>query len=135
MLDRVARGTKRKCQNDGCALSFYDLNRSAFDCPNCGSLFDLEADTLAREAIIASMSGQGRGKRWAKPASPARVAPAFASQKPDDAAEDVVDDPAAEVEDVTDDAPESPDMLLEDDGTEDDAIEIVPTRINGDGDL
>lgn len=33
------RGTKRRCQNDDCALPFYDLNRTEIQCPNCSSAF------------------------------------------------------------------------------------------------
>ena len=47
MSDRTARGTKRKCQNEDCAASFYDLNRETFDCPICGTAFDLEAHDAA----------------------------------------------------------------------------------------
>jgi hypothetical protein len=35
-----SRGLKRTCQNEDCALPFYDLNRQQFDCPNCGEQFD-----------------------------------------------------------------------------------------------
>lgn len=35
------RGTKRKCQNEDCALPFYDLNRAEYACPNCGTAFDV----------------------------------------------------------------------------------------------
>jgi hypothetical protein len=46
MTAHKTRGLKRKCQNEDCALPFYDLNREQFDCPNCGEPFDLtEAPT------------------------------------------------------------------------------------------
>ena len=47
MSKRTARGIKRKCQNDECETSFYDLNREEFDCPICGTPFDLEAHATA----------------------------------------------------------------------------------------
>ena len=37
-MDRIKlRGTKRHCQNAGCALPYYDLNRTQIQCPNCGA--------------------------------------------------------------------------------------------------
>lgn len=41
MASHEARGTKRKCQNEDCALPFYDLNRADYTCPNCGAAFDV----------------------------------------------------------------------------------------------
>ena len=43
---RKLRGLKRRCQNEACALPFYDLNRAAFACPNCGTGF-VEPPALA----------------------------------------------------------------------------------------
>lgn len=40
MSNLSARGTKRICQSEACALPFYDLNRTDFACPNCGTVFD-----------------------------------------------------------------------------------------------
>ena len=40
MTAHKTRGLKRTCQNEDCALPFYDLNREQFDCPNCGEPFD-----------------------------------------------------------------------------------------------
>jgi hypothetical protein len=37
MSRHEARGTKRICQNEECALPFYDLNRPDCSCPNCGT--------------------------------------------------------------------------------------------------
>ena len=43
-MDRLElRGTKRRCQNENCALSFYDLNRAPVQCPNCGASFAVQA--------------------------------------------------------------------------------------------
>ena len=51
MVSKAARGKKLKCQNDDCALPFYDLNVEQPDCPTCGSAYDhnaeQEADTSA----------------------------------------------------------------------------------------
>jgi hypothetical protein len=42
-MDRLKlRGIKRHCQNKGCALPFYDLNRAEVQCPNCGANFVAE---------------------------------------------------------------------------------------------
>lgn len=38
---KVARGTKRVCQN--CGSKFYDLNRSPIACPICQTVFQQEA--------------------------------------------------------------------------------------------
>jgi hypothetical protein len=43
MSRHEARGTKRTCQNQECALPFYDLNRLECSCPNCGTAFNVEA--------------------------------------------------------------------------------------------
>lgn len=43
-MDRLKlRGLKRRCQNEACALPFYDLNRPAIACPNCGTGFVVQA--------------------------------------------------------------------------------------------
>lgn len=50
-MDRLKkRGLKRRCQNDGCALPFYDLNRPQFACPTCGTAFiaKIEPPTATR---------------------------------------------------------------------------------------
>ena len=47
MSKKAARGTKRKCQSEGCEASFYDLNREDFDCPVCGRAFDHQAHASA----------------------------------------------------------------------------------------
>ena len=42
-MDRLRlRGTKRQCQNAGCVLPFYDLNRIQIQCPNCGAAFVIQ---------------------------------------------------------------------------------------------
>ena len=46
MSQRSARGAKLKCQNEECAATFYDLNRSEFTCPMCGTEFDQEAHAI-----------------------------------------------------------------------------------------
>lgn len=48
MSNKAARGEKRKCQNEDCEASFYDLKREEFDCPICGTTFDHEAHASAR---------------------------------------------------------------------------------------
>ena len=46
MSKKIVRGTKRTCQNEECATSFYDLNRKDFACPECGTDFDHDANVL-----------------------------------------------------------------------------------------
>jgi hypothetical protein len=48
MSARAARGQKRKCQNEECGVSFYDLKRDLFHCPTCDTLFDHEAEAELR---------------------------------------------------------------------------------------
>ena len=37
MATKIARGTKRSCQNSECGARFYDLERSPIICPICAS--------------------------------------------------------------------------------------------------
>lgn len=79
---KAVRGTKRRCQNDGCGLPFYDLNRGTIVCPNCASVF-VEVEREAPRMY--------RGK-------PARVFPiphAPAEVSPEVAIDEVADDGAA----------------------------------------
>jgi hypothetical protein len=54
MVIAKARGTKRKCQNEDCGLPFYDLNREAFECPNCATSFDLEREAPAAAPLASA---------------------------------------------------------------------------------
>lgn len=64
-MDRLKlRGVKRRCQNEGCALPFYDLNRSAFACPNCGTNFvEQAAPAPATRSGWRSFGGAGSMRR------------------------------------------------------------------------
>lgn len=53
MTSSSAKGVKRICQDEECAMPFYDLNREAFDCPNCGKPFDLSEPEPESEAAPA----------------------------------------------------------------------------------
>lgn len=82
MVGNTARGTKLKCQNEECALPFYDLNVAQPDCPTCGTAFDHEA---AKDLVNPSKDYR-RGRRQA---------PAFEIVSPEAAnrrASDDVDD-------------------------------------------
>jgi hypothetical protein len=57
MTSSTTKGEKRICQNEDCALPFYDLNREAFDCPNCGTPFDL---TAPEPEVVAAAAAAGR---------------------------------------------------------------------------
>ena len=61
MVGNTARGAKLKCQNEECALPFYDLNVAQPDCPTCGTAFDHEA---AKELVDPSTNYK-RGRRQA----------------------------------------------------------------------
>ena len=54
------RGAKRKCQNEACAMPFYDLNRGTFACPNCGQAFDTELQARVEATAAAGRGGQRR---------------------------------------------------------------------------
>ena len=47
MATKVARGTKRTCQNPECEERFYDLNRDPIVCPICQSIYKLAPDQIA----------------------------------------------------------------------------------------
>lgn len=63
MSTNLARGTKRTCQNPACELPFYDLNRTEFACPNCGSAFDMQRHAEAQ----ALQQARGPQRRPARP--------------------------------------------------------------------
>lgn len=107
MSTKAARGTKRNCQNGTCALPFYDLNRDAFACPNCGTPFDL--------ALLARLKAEQSEKNY--PRRVGRVYPqhlVVADKAPAEAAE--IEDVEVEVEEDADTA--DTDVILE---TEDEA--------------
>jgi uncharacterized protein (TIGR02300 family) len=116
-----ARGAKRKCQNDDCALPFYDLNREAFDCPNCGTSYDIELEAREREAAAeASASGY----------RPRRKAPELTIVAPEGPAAIAEDESDDDEDDELPGDPVSPDEpLLDDDDEEID--DIAPTRPDG----
>jgi uncharacterized protein (TIGR02300 family) len=51
MSTKLARGTKRTCQNSSCGSRFYDLARSPIVCPVCGSPYVIASAPLAADAI------------------------------------------------------------------------------------
>ncbi|MGI9478598.1 MAG: FYDLN acid domain-containing protein [Hyphomicrobiaceae bacterium] len=57
MVNKSKRGTKLKCQNEDCALPFYDLNVDQPDCPTCGTGYDHEA---SKELVGAASSHHRR---------------------------------------------------------------------------
>jgi uncharacterized protein (TIGR02300 family) len=120
-----ARGLKRICQDDDCGLPFYDLNRSAFACPNCGVTFDVAAAAAAAAAKAEAMN-RGYGRKSAVFAKP--VAPVVVKEKVEDEVDaELVGDEVAEDASAEADA----DVILEeDDGTEPIA-EIEPIAKDG----
>ncbi|MBU2532928.1 MAG: FYDLN acid domain-containing protein [Alphaproteobacteria bacterium] len=60
MANKLERGTKRKCQNEDCAIPFYDLNVAEPDCPTCGTAFDHD---VAKQATVTSGSVYRRGRQ------------------------------------------------------------------------
>ncbi len=81
MAKIAARGTKRRCQDEACALPFYDLNRVEFSCPNCGAAYDMH---LAPSQAVASQPASARYSRIS-PAATAKPEPVTdSSQRPED---------------------------------------------------
>ncbi|MDX2158825.1 MAG: FYDLN acid domain-containing protein [Hyphomicrobiaceae bacterium] len=111
MATTERRGLKRRCQNDSCALPFYDLNRTNFSCPNCGAVFDLAIVARALEAQQARSQSSRFNNR--------RQAPVLPIVEP--AAEPVAD------------------LVVEEDaveeGTEAATSDILLEEVDGDGDL
>lgn len=105
MINKAARGTKRKCLNEVCARPFYDLNRPEPVCPDCGALF-----------VIIPLVGARKAKPSRPLASFARTSAANVSpvQMPAEGA--VLEDVDTKAE-AADDA--VPDLLLEEDDAED----------------
>ncbi|MFY0610259.1 MAG: FYDLN acid domain-containing protein [Hyphomicrobiaceae bacterium] len=106
MVGNAARGTKLKCQNEDCALPFYDLNVAQPDCPTCGTAFDHEA---AKE-LINPNANYGRSRRQ-QPVFEI-VAPEAADQR----ATDEIDD--------TDEAGEDAVLDVDEDDTDDENIPV-----------
>ncbi len=51
MSTKLARGTKRTCQNSGCGSRFYDLNRDPITCPICGSNYFIASAPLIADVV------------------------------------------------------------------------------------
>jgi uncharacterized protein (TIGR02300 family) len=51
MSTKLARGTKRTCQNSGCGSRFYDLNRDPITCPICGASYVIASAPLLADAV------------------------------------------------------------------------------------
>ncbi|MFM1813909.1 MAG: hypothetical protein RLZ98_604 [Pseudomonadota bacterium] len=135
MRSNDARGLKRKCQNEECLMPFYDLNRKAFDCPNCGSVFDLETDRPASPPVRPGSAMSSPPRRWSKPVE--NLARASVSVIDSDNEKDPADDDAASDVDEDIDVVEadlSTDDLLEEDDDDGDTLEIRSGGKERDGD-
>ena len=129
MSVKSARGAKRKCQNEECLAPFYDLGRSDFECPVCGTAFDHEAAERAAEPQTSKYPSRKQP----------RVLPIVASAEPGEVGDDAEeDDIVAEVtadDDDSETSTEAPDGLLESEDDDDNlanAIEIPATNENDD---
>ncbi len=122
-----ARGEKRKCQNDECDASFYDLNRKEFDCPICGTAFDHEAHAACLEEQRAAVPNHIR-RRQARTLPIVPAGDAGAQSTNDNAA--LVEDEASDGEVVADDdaaAAETANIIPEEDeDTRDPRVNGVP---------
>ena len=107
-----ARGVKRTCQSEACALPFYDLNRTDISCPNCGTVLDTSVVKYARTPPSSTPAWK-RGGRTAQRAAPTPVA------EPTDLPDVVADD-----DDAVDSDPDASELILEAD-EDDGAVDVV----------
>jgi uncharacterized protein (TIGR02300 family) len=115
------RGLKRLCQNDECGQHYYDLQRTEFACPHCGTLFDFEALARAVEAQVAKGASSRWGQRRTPTVIPIDQGPAQAAEPDGVEDEDAIEDEADTV---------TGDVLLEeeDDSDTDLAFGDIPTE-------
>jgi hypothetical protein len=71
MTISTQRGIKRRCQNEACGLPFYDLNRTAFTCPNCGSPFEI---------IVQKLVPERERRPWRRVMPPSKTSSAVADE-------------------------------------------------------
>ena len=121
MAKHADRGLKRKCQNEACALPFYDLNRTDYACPNCGAAFDLRVLAQAAEAAAAASA---RGSRKYGRVFPIAAAPVEAVVP--EAAEEAETEDAEVVADPVD----ASDVILEEED-EGEGVDIGPLPAEG----
>ena len=119
------RGMKRKCQNEACALPFYDLNRASFACPNCSTPFDLE---LQARLEAAASAGRGFQKRNNKH-FPLPIVAAVAVE-PEEAAEADVEAVVDEIADETTSVA-GEDVILEQEDENETAVDLGPLPEDG----
>ncbi len=116
------RGIKRKCQNEGCGLPFYDLNRAEIACPNCGSGYEIIVPPPPR----AGSGGQRRFNRN----YPVMQAPVEAAAVPAEIEEAGVEAELEETETSADAADTVADVILEDE-EEGEAIDLGTVPAEG----
>jgi len=108
MANKAARGTKLNCQNEECALPFYDLNVAEPDCPTCGTAYDHEA---AKEPVNAgSTYRRGRQAPVFEIVAPER--PAEATAEADDTTETDEDGQSDQILDLGEDDDDADDAAL-----------------------
>jgi hypothetical protein len=111
------RGVKRRCQNESCGLPFYDLNRTDFSCPTCGSAFEIPPD---REP------GAVRERRPYRRQFPAVQPDAITASDAASDAEVVAAPSAVPFDDA--DGPQDDEAILEPDDGSDNAEDIISDR-------
>jgi hypothetical protein len=119
MSRHEARGIKRICNNDECALPFYDLNRLDCSCPNCGTAFEGGA------AMQAAKDAHNRLKlpRAARPVELPRGPARPIVEEPEKAADSDDAQEAVDSEDVADNI-----LELDDEDADDVEVEKFPDR-------
>jgi uncharacterized protein (TIGR02300 family) len=119
-----ARGHKLKCQSSECGLSFYDLNREAFACPNCGTIYDLQAAADAQAALEAKMSQRKGGRYFSQQAPVAKAVEPTDPNDVDNDKEESLEDVDAEMSTESGAVIVDDDSVLEEDTAADEIIEV-----------
>lgn len=112
-------------------MPFYDLNRQMFDCPNCGSDFDLETDIARNGKFTFGSTLPPQWKRWSKPA---KAAVAIVQDEVESGTEEPATEADTEADTETDDAETdlSSDNLLDEDVDEGSSFAIRPGNLDKD---
>ena len=117
------RGLKRKCQNEACALPFYDLNRGTFACPNCSTPFDTELQARLEAAASAGRGLQRRNnKHFPLPVVAAAVEPEAAETDVEAVGDEIADDSTSVA---------GEDVILEQEDENESAVDIGPLPEDG----
>lgn len=131
-MPKAERGTKRLCGE--CGAKYYDLNRDPIVCPQCETVFVVEAPATKTKAAPVVAKPVEPEKPAAKPEKPAAEGPEIVSLDEVKAEEDSANDPdvedvVIELDDDDDDADEDNTFLADDDEEGADVSDIIPGAV------